>query len=262
MRRVRAHGTHHARDHRDPGQPLLPRRDDVRRVGQPRPRRLRPHHPRRARRRHQLHRHRRRVLGRRVRGDRRQGAEGPARRGGAGHQVRRARWARTRNHRGSSRRWIMREVENSLRRLGTDYIDLYQVHRPDPTTDIDETLAALVRPRAPGQGAGASAARPSRPSRSSRRSGWPSAAAASASAASSRRTRSSPAASRPSVLPTCQRYGMGVIAWSPLAGGWLTGPVPQGRADRPRAAGPRRTPERFDPERPRTSASSTWSRSC
>ena len=48
------------------------------------------------------------------------------------------------NTRGGSRRWIMREVENSLRRLGTDYIDLYQIHRPDEDTDIDETLGALT----------------------------------------------------------------------------------------------------------------------
>ncbi len=47
------------------------------------------------------------------------------------------------NMRGNSRRWIVREVENSLRRLRTDYIDLYQIHRPDPDTDIDETLSAL-----------------------------------------------------------------------------------------------------------------------
>src|SRR5215213_2781395 len=47
------------------------------------------------------------------------------------------------NHRGSSRRWIMREVEDSLRRLDTDHIDLYQAHRPDPSTDIDDTLSAL-----------------------------------------------------------------------------------------------------------------------
>ena len=57
------------------------------------------------------------------------------------------------NRRGSSRSWIVRACEDSLRRLGTDYIDLYQVHRPDPLTDIDETLGALVGPRAPGQGA-------------------------------------------------------------------------------------------------------------
>src|SRR5918998_2864925 len=48
------------------------------------------------------------------------------------------------NHRGNSRRWIVREVENSLRRLRTDWIDLYQIHRPDPTTDIDDTLATLT----------------------------------------------------------------------------------------------------------------------
>src|SRR5882762_7830236 len=49
-----------------------------------------------------------------------------------------------RNARGNSRRWIVRAVENSLRRLGTDWIDLYQVHRPDPGTDIEETLSALT----------------------------------------------------------------------------------------------------------------------
>src|SRR2546423_3216531 len=48
------------------------------------------------------------------------------------------------NQRGNSRRWIMTEVENSLRRLGTDWIDLYQIHRPEPDTDIDETLGALT----------------------------------------------------------------------------------------------------------------------
>src|SRR6266513_5179865 len=48
------------------------------------------------------------------------------------------------NEGGNSRRWIVREVENSLRRLGTDWIDLYQIHRPVPDTDIDETLGALT----------------------------------------------------------------------------------------------------------------------
>ena len=48
------------------------------------------------------------------------------------------------NRRGNSRRWIVREVEDSLRRLDTDWIDLYQIHRPDPDTDVEETLAALT----------------------------------------------------------------------------------------------------------------------
>jgi len=47
------------------------------------------------------------------------------------------------NRGGNSRRWIMQEVETSLRRLQTDWIDLYQIHRPDPSCDIDETLGAL-----------------------------------------------------------------------------------------------------------------------
>ena len=85
------------------------------------------------------------------------------------------------NQSGNSRRWIMREVENSLRRLQTDWIDLYQIHRPEPDTDIDETLGALtdlVRARARSA---TSAARRSRARRSSRRTGAPSGAAASAS---------------------------------------------------------------------------------
>src|SRR4051812_35366594 len=48
------------------------------------------------------------------------------------------------NRGGNSRRWIVREIEDSLRRLGTDWIDLYQVHRPDPGTDVEETLAVLT----------------------------------------------------------------------------------------------------------------------
>src|SRR3977135_3790579 len=47
------------------------------------------------------------------------------------------------NHRGNSRRWIIAAVENSLRRLQTDHLDLYQVHRPDPTVEVEETLSAL-----------------------------------------------------------------------------------------------------------------------
>ena len=100
------------------------------------------------------------------------------------------------NQQGSSRRWIIREVEDSLRRLGTDWIDLYQVHRPRTDTDIEETLGALTRPRAPGEG-------PLHrllhvPGQPDRRGAVDRArpASASASSPSNRPTRSSPAPSR------------------------------------------------------------------
>ena len=117
------------------------------------------------------------------------------------------------NMAGNSRRWIVREVENSLRRLQTDYIDLYQMHRPDPDTDIDETLSALSdlvhsgKVRAIG-----SSTFP--PSGSSRPSGWRTAAATSGSAVSSRPTRSWCAASRPRC---CRPAGSTVWASSPGA---------------------------------------------
>src|SRR6185312_404841 len=88
------------------------------------------------------------------------------------------------NEFGNSRRWIVREVENSLRRLGTDWIDLYQIHRPEAATDIDE-------------------------------------------------------------LPTCRRHRMGVIPWSPLAGGWLTGRYRLGQ-DVPTSHRAQRIPGRYD----------------
>ena len=113
------------------------------------------------------------------------------------------------NMAGNSRRWIIRECENSLRRLGTDYIDLYQIHRPDPTCDVDDTLERARRTSSTRARCGTSGARPSRPPRSSRRSGRPSGATASGSSASSRRTRSSCAASR----PTCCRPATGT-AWA------------------------------------------------
>ncbi len=74
------------------------------------------------------------------------------------------------NRRGNSRRWIVQEVENSLRRLQTDWIDLYQVHRPEPDTDIEETLSALTDLQRRARSA-RSAPRRSRRTRSSRRSG-------------------------------------------------------------------------------------------
>ena len=113
------------------------------------------------------------------------------------------------NQFGNSRRWIMREVENSLRRLGTDWIDLYQIHRPEPDTDIDETLGALSDLVRAGKVRAIGSSTFPAVRRSSRRSGWPSGAGASGSCASSRRTRCSCAGSR----PTCCRPA-GATAWA------------------------------------------------
>jgi aryl-alcohol dehydrogenase-like predicted oxidoreductase len=126
------------------------------------------------------------------------------------------------NMKGGSRRWIIEEVENSLRRLGTDYIDLYQIHRWDDATDIEETLSALsdlVR-----QGKVRAIGSSMFPAERIVESQW------TAERMGLQRFR----CEQPwysifardierSVLPTCARYGMGVIVWSPLDGGWLTG---------------------------------------
>jgi len=148
------------------------------------------------------------------------------------------------NSRGNSRRWLMQECDNSLRRLGTDHIDLYQMHRPDPTCDIDETLGALSDLVRAGKilYAGCST--------------FPAHQIVEAHWASERRGLERFVCEQPpysmlvrtieaDVLPTCQRYDMGVIPWSPLAGGWLSGRYRKGREIEPshRAA---RIPQRFD----------------
>jgi aryl-alcohol dehydrogenase-like predicted oxidoreductase len=126
------------------------------------------------------------------------------------------------NDRGTSRRWIMRECEHSLRRLGTEYIDLYQIHRPDPLTDIDETLGALSDLVHQGK------------IRYFGSSTFQSSEIVEAQWVAERRVRERFVCEQPpysmltrgieaDVLPTCRRYGMGVITWSPLAGGWLSG---------------------------------------
>jgi aryl-alcohol dehydrogenase-like predicted oxidoreductase len=126
------------------------------------------------------------------------------------------------NEFGNSRRWIMREVENSLRRLKTDWIDLYQIHRPEPDTEIDETLGALSDLIAAGK------------VRYVGSSTFPASMIVEAQWTAERRARERFRCEQPpyslltraieaDVLPACARYGMGVIVWSPLAGGWLSG---------------------------------------
>jgi len=132
------------------------------------------------------------------------------------------------NQRGSSRRWIMTAVENSLRRLATDYIDLYQVHRPDPDTDIEETLSALSdlihagKVRAIGS------------------STMPASDIVEAQWVAERRGLNRFRTEQPTysilnrgieaeVLPVAQRYGMGTLVWSPLAKGMLTGRIRKGQ---------------------------------
>jgi aryl-alcohol dehydrogenase-like predicted oxidoreductase len=126
------------------------------------------------------------------------------------------------NQFGNSRRWIMREVEDSLRRLGTDWIDLYQIHRPEDDTDIDETLGALTDLVQQGK------------VRYIGSSTFPASQIVEAQWVAERRGRERFVCEQPpysalvrgieaDVLPTCRRHRMGVIAWSPLAGGWLSG---------------------------------------
>ena len=134
------------------------------------------------------------------------------------------------NEFGNSRRWIVREVENSLRRLGTDWIDLYQIHRPEEDTDIDETLGALTDLVRAGK------------IRYIGSSTFPASQIVEAQWVAERRGRERFVCEQPpysilvrgveqDVLPTCRRHGMGVIPWSPLAGGWLSGKWRKGADD-------------------------------
>ena len=163
------------------------------------------------------------------------------------------------NSSGNSRRWIVQEVENSLRRLQTDWIDLYQIHRWDPWTDHDETLGALTDlVSAPARSATSARRRIRRPADRRGAVGRRAARPRAVRVASSRRTRSSCAAIETEVLPVCERYGMGVIPWSPLAGGWLSGTYRKGSETTSRRAS--RIPARYDLSLPGTRRSSTpWS---
>ena len=126
------------------------------------------------------------------------------------------------NRRGGSRRWIFQAVEESLARLQTDYLDLYQVHRLDWRTDVDETLGALSDLVHQGK------------VRYLGSSSYPAEWIVEAQRVAADRGRERFVCEQPqysifarsteqAVLPTCQRHHMGVIPWSPLAGGWLTG---------------------------------------
>jgi aryl-alcohol dehydrogenase-like predicted oxidoreductase len=126
------------------------------------------------------------------------------------------------NDEGNSRLWITREVESSLRRLGTDHIDLYQIHRPEPETAIEETLGALTDLQREGK---------IRYFGSSTFPGWQleeAAWVADRNGLSRFRTEQPPYSIfvrqiEMDVLPVAQRLGMGVLVWSPLCRGWLTG---------------------------------------
>jgi aryl-alcohol dehydrogenase-like predicted oxidoreductase len=145
------------------------------------------------------------------------------------------------NHRGGSRRWIIKAAEDSLRRLDTDYLDLYQAHRLDFDTDLDETLGALSDLVHAGK------------VRYLGSSSFPAEWIVEAQYVAERRHRERFVCEQPqysifarstetAVLPTCQRHGMGVIPWSPLAGGWLTGKYRRG-SDTPAGS-------RFAPDNP------------
>src|ERR1700742_2730991 len=132
------------------------------------------------------------------------------------------------NQQGASRRWIMTAVENSLRRLQTDWIDLYQLHRPDPDTDIEETLSALSDLIRSGKvrAVGASNTLASDIVEAQ----W----TAERRGLARFRTEQPPYSIldrgiERDMLPTCQRYGMGVLVWSPLSKGMLTGRYRRGQ---------------------------------
>jgi len=154
-------------------------------------------------------------------------------------------------HRGGSRRWIVQACDASLRRLGTDYIDLYLQHRHDSLGDLDETLGALSDLVHQGK------------VRTYGTSNYPVEAIVESQWVAERRSFVKPKAQQPpysmlvrfnerDLLPVCDRFGQGVMVWSPLAGGWLTGVV--GR-DKPRPdLGAFRDPRRYDVDAPENQA--------
>jgi aryl-alcohol dehydrogenase-like predicted oxidoreductase len=133
-----------------------------------------------------------------------------------------------RNHQGSSRRWLVSELDSSLRRLGVDHVDLYQIHRWDPTTSDEETLSALTDLQRTGK------------IRYFGSSTFPAYRIVQAQWAARENHLGRYVTEQPSysilqrgiethVLPVTQEYGLGLLAWSPLAAGWLSGAVRAGR---------------------------------
>ncbi|WP_371102978.1 aldo/keto reductase [Streptomyces sp. PU_AKi4] len=151
------------------------------------------------------------------------------------------------NHRGSSRRWLVTALDDSLRRLGVDHVDLYQIHRWDPATGDEETLSALTDLQRAGK------------IRHFGSSTFPAYRIVQAQWAAREHRLSRYVTEQPSysvlqrgieshVLPVTEEYGMGVLAWSPLASGWLSGAVRRGKdVTTHRSAF---MPERFDPSLP------------
>ena len=148
------------------------------------------------------------------------------------------------NMRGNSRRWIIQECDNSLRRLGTDWIDLYQIHRPDPATDIEETLSALTDLVRAGK------------VRYIGCSTFPAHEIVEAQWVSRTRHLERFVTEQPpysllvrgieaDVLPVAQKYGMGVLPWSPLAGGFLSGRYRRD-GEPPASSRAARLPHRYD----------------
>ncbi|AYG58361.1 aldo/keto reductase [Rhizobium jaguaris] len=151
------------------------------------------------------------------------------------------------NQQGNSRRWLTQELDASLRRLQTDHVDLYQIHRPAPDTDIEETLSALTDLMRAGK------------IRAIGSSTFPVSEIIEAQWVAERRGLARFRTEQPpysilnrgierEVLPACERYGMGAMVWSPLAMGMLTGRYRKGQPQ-PDSGRARRFPTQMSDER-------------